>query len=43
MKDFGSRYPSATYFRDSQGRTLHQATLENGYKPFIDDPMFSLK
>ena len=43
MKDFGSRYPSATYFRDSQGRTLHQATLESGYKTFIDDPMFFLE
>jgi len=28
MRDFGSRYPSATYFRDSQGRTLPQAKLD---------------
>ena len=43
MKDFGSRYPSATYLRDSQGRTLHQAALASGYKTFIDNPMVSLK
>jgi hypothetical protein len=43
MKDFGSRYPSATYFRDSQGRTLHQAKLACGNKTFIDDPMFFLE
>jgi hypothetical protein len=29
MNDFGRRYPSATYFRDSQeGRTLPQAKLD---------------
>jgi hypothetical protein len=43
MKDFGSRYPSATYFRDSQGRTLHQAKLASGNKTYIDDPMFFLE
>jgi hypothetical protein len=43
MKDFGSRYPSATYFRDSQGRALHQAALASGNKTFIDDPMFFLQ
>jgi hypothetical protein len=43
MKNFGSRYPSATYLRDSQGRTLHQAALASGYKTFIDNPMVSLK
>jgi hypothetical protein len=43
MKDFGSRYPSATYFRDSQGRALHQAKLASGNKTFIDDPMFFLE
>jgi hypothetical protein len=43
MKDFGSRYPSATYFRDCQGRTLHQAKLASGHKTYIDDPMFFLE
>jgi hypothetical protein len=43
MKDFGSRYPSATYFRDSQGRTLLQAKLASGNKTYIDDPMFFLE
>jgi hypothetical protein len=43
MKDFGSRYRSATYFRDCQGRTLHQARLASGHKTFIDDPMFFLE
>jgi hypothetical protein len=43
MKDFGSRYPSATYFRDSQGRTLHQAKLASGHKTYMDDPMFFLE
>ena len=43
LKDFGSRYPSATYFRDFQGRTLHQAKLASGNKTFIDDPMFFLE
>jgi hypothetical protein len=43
MKDFGRRYPSATYFRDSQGRTLHQAKLASGHKTFMDDPMFFLE
>jgi hypothetical protein len=43
MRDFGSRYPSATYFRDCQGRTLHQAKLASGNKTFIDDPMFFLE
>jgi hypothetical protein len=43
MRDFGSRYPSATYFRDSQGRTLHQAKLASGHKTFMDDPMFFLE
>ena len=40
---FGSRYPSATYFRDSQGRTLHQAKLASGNKTFMDDAMFFLE
>jgi hypothetical protein len=43
MKDFGSRYPSATYFRDSQGRTLLQAKLASGHKTFMDDAMFFLE
>jgi hypothetical protein len=43
MRDFGSRYPSATYFRDSQGRTLHQAALASGYETYKDDPMFFLE
>jgi hypothetical protein len=43
MRDFGSRYPSATYFRDSHGRTLHQAKLASGHKSFMDDPMFFLE
>jgi hypothetical protein len=43
MNDFGSRYPSATYFRDSQGRTLHQAKLASGHKTFTDDAMFFLE
>jgi hypothetical protein len=42
MRDFACRYPSATYFRDCQGRTLHQAKLASGNKTFIDDPMFFL-
>jgi hypothetical protein len=41
MKDFGSRYPSATYFRDCQGRTLLQAKLASGHKTFMDDAMLS--
>jgi hypothetical protein len=43
MKDFGSRYPSATYFRDCKGRTLQQTTLASGHKTFGDDPMFFLQ
>jgi hypothetical protein len=43
MKDFGSRYPSATYFRDCKGRTLQQTTLASGHKTFSDDPMFFLQ
>ena len=43
LNDFGSRYPSATYFRDSQGRTLLQAKLASGNKTYIDDPMFFLE
>jgi hypothetical protein len=43
LNDFGSRYPSATYFRDSQGRTLHQAKLASGHKTFMDDAMFFLE
>jgi hypothetical protein len=43
MNDFGRRYPSATYFRDSQGRTLHQAKLASGHKTFMDDAMFFLE
>jgi hypothetical protein len=43
MKDFGSRYRSATYFRDCQGRTLHQSMLASGQKTFGDDPMFFLQ
>ena len=43
IKDFGSRYLSAPYLRDSQGRTLHQAALASGNKTFIDDPMFFLE
>jgi hypothetical protein len=43
LNDFGSRYPSATYFRDSQGRTLLQAKLASGHKTFMDDAMFFLE
>jgi hypothetical protein len=43
MKEFACRYPSATYFRDCKGRTLHQAALASGNKTFIDDPMFFLE
>jgi hypothetical protein len=43
MKDFACRYPSATYFRDCQGRTLHQAKLASGNKTYKDDPMFFLE
>ena len=43
MNDFGSRYPSATYFRDCEGRTLHQAALARGNKTFMDDAMFFLE
>jgi hypothetical protein len=43
MNDFGSRYPSATYFRDCQGRTLLQAKLASGHKTFMDDAMFFLE
>ena len=43
MRDFACRYPSATYFRDCQGRTLLQAKLASGNKTFIDDPMFFLE
>ena len=43
MKEFACRYPSATYFRDCEGRTLHQAALASGNKTFIDDPMFFLQ
>ena len=43
MRDFGSRYLSAIYFRDCQGRTLLQAKLASGNKTFIDDPMFFLE
>jgi len=40
---FGSRYPSATYFRDCEGRTLHQAKLASGNKTFMDNAMFFLE
>jgi hypothetical protein len=43
LNDFGSRYPSATYFRDCEGRTLLQATLASGNKTFIDNAMFFLE
>jgi len=43
MKEFACRYPSATYFRDCKGRTLHQAALASGNKTFIDDPLFFLE
>jgi len=42
MKDFACKCLSASYFRDCQGRTLHQATLTSGNKTFIDDPIFFL-
>ena len=42
MKDFACRYLAAPYFRDCQGRTLHQAIFASGYKTFIEDPMFFL-
>jgi hypothetical protein len=43
MKDFGSRYRSATYFRDCEGRTLQQATLASGHKTFNNNAMFFLQ
>jgi hypothetical protein len=43
MKYFACRYLSASYFRDCEGRTLHQAALASGNKAFIDDPMFFLE
>jgi hypothetical protein len=43
MEDFGSRYRSATYFRDCEGRTLQQATLASGHKTFNSNAMFFLQ
>jgi hypothetical protein len=43
MNDFACRYPSATYFRDCQGRTLHQAKLASGHKNLTDDALFFLE
>jgi hypothetical protein len=43
IKDFACRYRAAIYFRDFQGRTLHQSTLSSGHKTFSDDPMFFLQ
>jgi hypothetical protein len=43
LNDFGSRYLTAAYFRDCQGRTLLQAKLASGNKTFIDDAMFFLE
>ena len=43
MKDLGSRYRSATYFRDCRGRTLHQSTLASRHKTFSHDPMLFLQ
>jgi hypothetical protein len=43
LNDFACRYPSATYLRDSEGRTLHQAALARGNKTFMDDAMFFLQ
>jgi hypothetical protein len=40
MNDFGNRYPSAGYLRDSHGRTLQQATLASGTKTYKDNVMF---
>ena len=34
---------NAQYFRDCQGRILHQVRLASGYKTYKDDPMFFLE
>jgi hypothetical protein len=43
MEDFACRYRSATYFRDCEGRTLHQTTLASGHKTFNNNAMFFLQ
>ena len=43
MEDFACRYPSATYFRDCEGRTLQQAILASGHKTFNNNAMFFLQ
>ena len=43
MDCFACRYPSASYFRDREGRTLNQATLTSGQKDFTNTPMFFLQ
>jgi hypothetical protein len=43
MNDFGNRYPSAGYLRDSHGRTLQQATLASGTKTYKDNVMFFVR
>jgi hypothetical protein len=43
LNDFGSRYLTAAYFRDCQGRTLLQAKLASENKSFIDDAMFFIE
>jgi len=40
MNDFTSRYPSALYHRDEDGRTLTQAAIASGAKTFQNDSMF---
>ena len=40
MNDFTSRYPSALYHRDKDGRTLTQAALTSGAKTFKNDSIF---
>ena len=44
MEAFACRYPSATYFRDCEGRTLLQATLASGHKKtFNNNALFFLQ
>ena len=44
MEAFACRYPSATYFRDCEGRTLQQATLASGHKKtFNNNALFFLQ
>jgi cytochrome c553 len=40
MNGFTSRYPSALYHRDEDGRTLMQAAIASGAKTFKNDSVF---